>query len=233
VSSSKKLLIFASAAIVIAVVAVIGLYLVATPPAVPNLYTMPIDQATTTLQSAGLSVGKTSQVATTAVGADRVAVQSPAPLSRVRRGSSVDVTVAVAPVESSIPDVLGQPLSAAEKTLSDALYQPTPVDVFESSGTVGSVVGQIPLADTTWLTGRPVAIAVSAGPDDGTGVKVPDIVGMRLDKARAELAKIGLTYSGGVVNINDPAANVITNQLPRGGLVVRPGTTVLILAAAP
>ena len=83
------------------------------------------------------------------------------------------------------------------------------------------------------MTGRPVAYAVSAGPDDGTAVEVPDVMGKTIEAAFAELRKLGLQPVDFVTGINTPADNVVVVQLPEGGLSVRPGTPVLLLFEVP
>jgi beta-lactam-binding protein with PASTA domain len=120
----------------------------------------------------------------------------------------------------------------AVQKLTDELYLPTSVSIF-GTATVGVVLDQAPSAGTSWMTGRPVAIGVAAGPDDGTGTTVPDLKGDSLETAQAKLAKANLVGNGFLTQITTPQANVVVDQLPEGGVVVRPGTTVLLLFKAP
>jgi serine/threonine-protein kinase len=200
---------------------------------VPDLTTQTVDQAATALASAGLRLGKTSDVTTTTVGAGRIVRQQPGPGTQVRKLTVVDVSVATTPVPAPVPDVTGKSSGEAQQALKVAQYRPVQVDVFGVSAEIDTVVSEVPSAGVTWLTGRPVAIAVSAGQDDGTGVKVPNITGKTVDVAIADLAKAGLAWDGFVTNIETPRANVVTAQLPGAGVLVRPGTTVLLLAATP
>ena len=142
------------------------------------------------------------------------------------------MTVAVAPVAADVPKVVGLDAAGAVKVLTDALYTPVGVDIFDQ-GIKGAVLDQAPAAGTSWMTGRPVAVGIAAGPNDGTGVKVPNLKGQPLDKAMAALGNAGLNGSGFLTQITTPEANVVVDQLPEGGVVVRPGTTVLLLFRAP
>ncbi len=45
--------------------------------------------------------------------------------------------------------------------LVDALYLPRRIDVFGAEAPAGTVVSQVPTAGRSWMTGRPVAYAVS------------------------------------------------------------------------
>jgi eukaryotic-like serine/threonine-protein kinase len=231
--STNKWLAIAIAALAVAIALVFALLFFFRPTIVPDVTLKPVDEATTLIVQAGLTLGTTSEVATGSVGEGRVMRQSPSAAARAPRKSSVDITVAVAPKSLKVPDVVGQDASSAEKTLAGALFLPRRVDVFGATGTVGAVAAQVPVADTSWFTGRPVAFAVSAGPNDGTGVKVPDLMGKSIAAAFAELEKVGLVPFEFVTQITTPADNVVVRQLPEGGLYVRPGTTVLLLFEAP
>ncbi len=182
---------------------------------------------------AGLTLGTKSELATGTVGSGRVMVQSPAPASRAPRKSSVDITVAVTTQQTPVPDLSGTDATSATQMLVEALYLPRRVDVFGAKAPAGTVVSQVPAAGKSWMTGRPVAYAVSAGPDDGTAVEVPDVMGKTIEAAFAELRKLGLQPVDFVTGITTPADNVVVVQLPEGGLSVRPGTPVLLLFEVP
>ena len=235
---SKPMYYWVIALIVVVVIAIagVGALLVAmrpVPTTVPNVVLLPLPQATALIQNAGLSLGSASRLATAAVGDGRVMVQSPASSTPVARGSSVDVTVAVAPDRVAVPDVVGQDATAATQKLTDKLFLPVVVDVFVASPSRGTVMEQLPPPGTSWMTGRQVAIGVAAGPDTGAGVKVPDLSGKQVDVALAELEAAGFNSRGFVLGIKSAVPNVVVNQLPPPGASVRPGTTVLVLFNAP
>jgi beta-lactam-binding protein with PASTA domain len=144
----------------------------------------------------------------------------------------VNVTVSVSPVGAEVPEVTGLESAEALRVLTEALYAPVMVDIF-GEAVVGTVLDQAPAAGTSWVTGRPVAIGVAAGPDDGTGTIVPNLKGDQLMTAKAKLEKAQLLSAGFLTQIATPETNVVVDQLPEGGTVVRPGTTVLLLLRAP
>jgi serine/threonine-protein kinase len=221
-----------SIAAALVIVLLIVLLIALKPVTVPDLNSKPIAEATALLEHVGLRLGSTSRVATTSAGSNVVIEQRPAALKRVPKRSSVDVTIAVAPVAADVPNIVGLTAADAVKVLSDALYTPVGVDIFDQ-GTKGVVLDQAPSAGTSWTTGRPVAVGVAAGPNDGSGVKVPDVKGQSLDKAITTLTAARLVGMGFLTQITTPAANEVVDQLPEGGTVVRPGTTVLLLLRAP
>ncbi len=231
--STNNWLAIAIAALAIAVALIFALLFFFRPTVVPDVTLKPVDEATTLIVHVGLTLGTKSELATGAVGAGLVMQQSPAPATRAPRKSSVDITVAVSPQEEPVPDLSGTDATSAAQMLTDALYLPRRVDVFGAETPVGTVVSQAPAAGKSWMTGRPVAYAVSAGPDDGTAVEVPDVMGKTIEAAFAELRKLGLQPIDFVTAINSPADNVVVVQLPEGGLSVRPGTPVLLLFEVP
>jgi len=219
--------------VAVALVLVLGLLFAFRPTIVPDVTMKTADDATTLIVHAGLAKGATGQIATTTVGAGLVMQQRPAAATRAPRKSSVDITLAVTPEALSVPDLAGLDATSANQKLAGMLYLPRRVDVFGADAAPGATVSQVPAAGTDWLTGLPVAYAVSAGPDDGTAVEVPDLIGKPLDAAFAELTKLGLQPVDFVTNISTPESNVVVTQLPAGGLSVRPGTPVLLLFEAP
>ncbi len=216
---------------VLAVIA--ALVLAFRPTTVPDVRKMPLAEATTLIEQAGLAVGTQSRVATSALGEGRVLSQQPGAGARTLSRSSVDLTTSVTPAVLPVPDVVGAAADDAARTLREALYLPVTVDIFSADLPVGDVVKQVPSAGFEWLTGRPVAYAVVVGPDDGTAVTVPDVRGESIDGALAETAASGLAAQGFVRDLTSPQSNVVIDQLPEGGVMVRPGTTVLLLFTAP
>lgn len=219
--------------LVLAVVVVALLLIVFRPTVVPDVTLKSEQQATAAIETAGLALGETSALATSAVGPGLVAAQSPSPLARAARRSSVDITLAVSPTTATVPDLVGLSEDAATAKLTDALYLAQPVDIFDDATEKGTVIAQLPGAGAEWMTGRPVAIAVAAGPDDGSGVAVPDVSGDSPVSALDALAKVGLAGYGIVPNPSSMESTRVTRQIPEGGVLVRPGTTVLLLFELP
>lgn len=199
---------------------------------VPDLYLKTSHEAAVILDQSGLAVGTTSDVVTSTVGQDRVAAQQPPAGTRVWKRSSVDVSVAAAPTKKSIPNVVGTRAADASQTLSAAGFLPRTVEVYGTNHQVGSVFEQVPASATAWLTGQPVGIEVAGGPAQSDSVKVPSVVGQLLDPAARTLQAQGLAMNGLMASPTS-GQNVITEQAPAAGSFVKPGTTVLVIAAVP
>lgn len=232
-ASKKKRASIVIAILLVLLVLIAALAVAFRPTTVPDVTKMPLAEATALIEQFGLAVGASSQVATSALGEGRVLSQRPGAGSVAPSRSSVDLTTSVAPAITPVPDVVGARADDAARTLAEALYLPVTVDIFSADLPVGDVVKQVPSAGFEWLTGRPVAYAVGVGPDDGTGVAVPDVKGKSIEGALAEVAATGLAAQGLVRDIASPEDNVVVDQLPDSGTVVRSGTTVLLLFTAP
>lgn len=203
------------------------------PVTVPDIVKKSESDAEAMLGHTALSVGARGRVATTGIAPDHVVVQNPAAGSTAPRHSSVDMTLAVDPVATPVPTVVGLESARAFEVLAQALYDPQSIEVFGLTEPIGVVVDQLPAAGTSYVMGQPVVVAVSAGPDNGTAVKVPDVLGESLDSAQSKLASANLGIGGFEVDIETPESNVVVSQLPKGGVLVGPQTTVLLLLKTP
>jgi serine/threonine-protein kinase len=86
------------------------------PVAVPNVLSLPIDQATSTLEAAGFQVVSPHFVVNDQP-ANTVINQTPAPGTSAGKGSAVSLTVSKGPKTSTVPDVTSYDLGTAESTL--------------------------------------------------------------------------------------------------------------------
>lgn len=221
--------IAAVGALVVLVALLTLLYVDSRPVPVPSVTRMEVAEARAVLEDAGLALGDARDVATDSVREGLIVEQDPAASVEARRGDAVDVTVAVAPGPAAVPDVVGSEVEQAVVALQDALYDVRSIEVHSPEVTSGEVIAQLPEAGTEWTTGRPVGIAVSAGPDDGSGAIVPDLIGM--DQASAELAveQAGLVPATFVVTMQSTSGRTVIRQLPEPGTSMPAGGTVLLL----
>jgi serine/threonine-protein kinase len=106
--------------------------------------------------------------------------------------------------------VTGQTLAAASQALSAAGFSVTHDDVFSDTIPSGKVVGTDPAAGQGANRGSQVAVHVSKGPEM---VPVPNLVGMTLEAAQAQLQAKGFEVDtqsylpGRLVRAQSPAAN--------------------------
>ena len=199
------------------------------PVTVPDLRRLTAEDAPTAVKRAGLTVGKTSEVATTEVEPGLVAQQSPPGSTKVARRSAIDYAVAVEPTPQPVPNVVGLDEGVATDRLTESLYLPRAINVFDDHVHVGIVVAQTPPDGYELVTGQSVAVAVSVGANDGTGVAVPSVRGMSLEAATSTLEAAALRGEEVVANPTATYSGTVFRQLPTAGVMVPPGTTVLLV----
>ncbi|HEY3141554.1 MAG TPA: PASTA domain-containing protein [Acidimicrobiales bacterium] len=169
---------------------------------------------------------------------------SPVVGSRVPKGSTVTLTVAVAP-RVTVPDVRGRPLAAARSALeSQGLVVADPPAVVESDATPDTVVASDPESGADVARGSIVALTLAVP----RTAAVPRLVALELDGARAALAAAGapLLASGttapagldlGARNEREVArgkpTGVILSQDPAEGTKLPRYATVDVVVAVP
>jgi serine/threonine-protein kinase len=134
---------------------------------VPDVRQQGLDTAETELNAAGLELGSVSERPSTRFSAGTVIEQDPGPTARVEPGSSVDVVVAAAPADVTVPNVIGNTASDATLKLENAGFQVTSSEA-ESTEPAGIVIDQSPAPNTQVEPGRPINITVSLGPGTAT-----------------------------------------------------------------
>ena len=116
--------------------------------AVPLVVGQPQAQAESLITSAGLRVGQVSQVDTLAVPPGTVVQQTPAPDTKVKADSAVDIAVSAVP-QVQVPDVTGKTESAASETLAEqGLRIGTVSYVNDPDVDAGDITAQDPSAGT-------------------------------------------------------------------------------------
>ena len=131
-----------------------------------------------------------------------------------------------APEVGTIPDVLGFKSEHAQRGLVGANFTPK-VDVVESALPKGIVVSQVPGGGSSAQLGALVTIEVSSGVP--AKVKIPDVVDLSVDDARATLEAAGFVVEVVDRHVNDPHNDgKVLAQDPAAGAKALQGTTVTI-----
>jgi serine/threonine-protein kinase len=131
------------------------------PVRVPDVTGEPLSAAEASLTNVGLKVGKITKRATIAHAPDTVLSQSPATGTSVKATSKVDLVVAEAPKEATVPNVVGESETLALVTLGQAGFKPKTSSVTTSEASqVGIVLRQTPSAGVQAPKGSVVTIAV-------------------------------------------------------------------------
>ena len=146
--------------------------------------------------------------------------------AEVRSGQRVRLIVSSGPEQVSVPEVVGLSQASAESELSAAGLRAS-VQEEESDETEGNVIAQTPSGGSDVDRGATVTITVSTGRPQAS---VPDVVGLGLRDAGAQLGNAGLTPVTRERSVTDPAQDaVVIDQRPGAGTEVDEGTQVLII----
>src|SRR5919201_3149123 len=153
-----------------------------------------------------------------------VFAQRPGAGRRVKKGSTVEISISSGPARVSVPDVTGLREAAAKQRLAGAGFTSTRTKRVASSKAKGTVVDQRPLGGVTAAKGTTVEISVSNGRKP---VIVPSLVGLTQSAAVAQLTKLGLKSKLQNVPSTKPIGDVVAQKPPAGKEVDKGSTIVL------
>jgi serine/threonine-protein kinase len=193
-----------------------GFHRTSTPKrTVPAVTGRPVAVAVNELQALGFKVHITSQSHREAAGT--VFSEIPPAGSRVKKGSTVQLTKSNGPSTAAVPNAVGLTEAAGRDRLVTAGFKVTEARVF-SQEKAGTIVAQSPAAGSRVAKGADVRVNVSKG---SALVIVPNVVGQSVGSAETDLAQHGLK---GVVQLHVPSAQpagTVVAQLPAGGQAKR------------
>jgi beta-lactam-binding protein with PASTA domain len=200
------------------------------PSKLPDLVGKDQAASTTVLTDAGLTLGTVgNQFDETApagtVLAWTVGGQSFTPGTEVTKGTTVDLVVSGGPQPRVLPALIGQSLEQATAQLQQlGLVVTRAPDVFSDATAAGLIAELAPPAGTEMPRGSSATVALSKGPDV---VTVPNVVGLDLTTAVANLTQAGLTQG----TISGPIEGKVLATNPGPTAVVKRGTAVEIVMA--
>jgi beta-lactam-binding protein with PASTA domain len=188
-------------------------------------------QAIAKLKKAGFKPS-TKKQASSSVAAGRVIGTEPSANTEVQQGSPVTVLVSSGPAPVRVPDVIGQQLSAAEATLTNAeLAVGTVTQRVSSTESPGTVLAQSPATGSSVHAGDKVELTVAKAPEESA---VPNVVGQEEAKAAAALEQAGFKPKAHSQSTSEQSAvGMVLEQSPAGGAKARKGTTVTISVGVP
>lgn len=224
----------------------IGVSKAAAKVAVPDVVGQPQSSATSTIRGAGL-VPVVAQVSSTQP-KGTVTAQAPVAGTSVAKGSSVRLNVSRGPptttptpttsttttttpkppAKVTVPNVVGQDQTTAQRRLERAGLRPS-LTYVTSSQPAGQVVSQSPTAGATVQRGARVSLRISTGPSPKPLKTVPNVIGQDEGTAQATLRQAGFT----VVVIDEPTTDpnqngVVLDEEPAAGSRIPAGSQVTI-----
>ncbi len=194
---------------------------------VPQVVGVSQEEAEDLLEQAQLESAVVEEASDTVAEGDVIS-SDPAPGQPAAIGSTVTLTVSTGPEAVTVPDVTGFSQDDARAALRSAGLDPgsaQPTDE-DPDAEPGTVVRTDPAADASVERGTPVTIYIASGQ-----VTVPDLTGMTLEEAQAEL-------NGRNLNVNartDPGAEgepgTVVSQTPTADATVDAGSSVEVVLA--
>jgi serine/threonine-protein kinase len=173
------------------------------------------------LKGVGLLKGKEINRFSTAAKGLVIATDPPVG-SKLHPKAVVNLIVSLGREQLAVPNVQNKPQDEAVKILNGAGFKAAVVQVFSDTVAAGIVADQSP---SSGLASRDstITLQVSKGPDV---VDVPNVTGMNVDEANAQLAAVGLKSQ-----VIKPfgVGSTVHAQSPGGGNKVKRGSTVRLL----
>lgn len=187
----------------------------------PDVEGMTEDEATELLEGDGLKV-EVKREFDADVRRGRAIRTVPGAGESAEKGSTVDLFISRGPEQVEVPNVVGQDVDEATRTLEEAGFE---VDTTEddSAEEEGQVLKQSPAAGGKADDGSTIKLTVASGQNE-----VPDVTGLAESDARSELEEAGFRVNVRTVDVDNAQddGNVVSQTPESGSLSV--GSTVQI-----
>ena len=194
---------------------------------VPNVVGMSLQDAQNALTARGLTgVQDTTQVASSTVPKGNVVNQSQQPETKVRKGSTVLLTVSAGPSTATVPDESGKDPTTAANDLKSAGFTVSATTPENSNNVAqGKVTRTDPQANSVQAKGSSVTIYVSAGP---ATAMLPDVTGQDQAAATNQLKSLGFNPLPVTGCDHTQKPGVVLTQQPPGNEQVQNGSDVTL-----
>ncbi len=214
---------------------------------VPALTGMTVAEARSQTAGLGLNLDVDNRYYSGSVAAGHILTQSPAPGTVVRSEWRVRVSESLGPQKVEVPDTVGRDERVAALTLRRVgLQVGVSAQLPYAAAAEGTVLSQDPPARAQGIERPTINLLVAAPADDAPdGFVMPDLVGLPVVAAQAELAKVGIRSAtpsfvdvpaGPANSAGSPARPPITPgsviaEQPIAGWRVEQSTTVTLTVA--
>jgi len=161
--------------------------------------------------------------------------QDPEPETKIKVTRTVTLSVSLGPEWREVPSVIGLPLNEAKININkNELNITEPVqESYSNDYLQGIVIDQTPKSGEKLSKGSGVYLIVSKGPQP-VARQVPDLTGMTVDKAGAELEKLKLKLDPNVkkARSTDYFTGQVISQTPAKGTEVQENSTVQVTVSS-
>ncbi len=177
------------------------------------------------LEQAGFRWREGTRQSSDTVRAGFVISTNPTPGTDVDPGAQITLVVSSGPQQETMPNVVGQTLTAARSTLqADPLNLVVKVETVDSSKASGTVLAQSIDANSNVAPGASVTLQVASGNN-----AVPDVGGDSQADATSSLQAQGFRVSVQTEQTDDPSSvGAVLSTNPTAGTVTTVGSTVTI-----
>lgn len=199
---------------------------------VPDLSGVSAPEAVRLLSVLGLT-GVPEEVFDESVPQGEVVGTLPAAGGRAVTGDEVQVQVSVGPEPRTVPDVVGQPATAAFAALGRADLQVGGVTRrVTTEDDPGTVLAVEPAAGEEVPRDTPVRVVVAASADL---IEVPDLVGLTEESARRLASEVGVAVSvtSETLAPGDPRGGFVMRQTPVAGSPAGDSPLAVVVGVAP
>ena len=192
--------------------------------AVPNVKSQTVEEATLALTDVGLVVGTQTPQADDNAPKGTIIGQDPAAGELIELGQAVNLIVSAGKDQTSVPDLVDLASTEdARLALTEARLVLGKVTPKDSDKPEGTVIEQLPAANTAVDIGTLVSITVSSGK-----VPVPNVVGATQTNAKNTLLNAGFLVEVIIEENGAVPENTVISQNPAADAVTLKGTTVTI-----
>jgi beta-lactam-binding protein with PASTA domain/serine/threonine protein kinase len=198
------------------------------PIAVPYVVGSREPQAYAKVKAAGLSP-VISRHFSTAQPETYVYDQEPKAGNRIDKGNQVTIFVSEGPPKTTVPDERGKQSLEAVQDLNGANLKARVVSV-NSNQPADTVLAQDPAPGKKVKQGTVVRINVSKGPQP---VNVPDVTGLAVDQATAQLTSQGFKVTTTPIDSSQPANTVLAETPAPGSSAAKGSTVTLTISKGP
>ncbi|MDX3096392.1 Stk1 family PASTA domain-containing Ser/Thr kinase [Streptomyces sp. ME19-03-3] len=191
---------------------------------VPDVTGDSFDEAESKLKEAGFEVDKQSKTSSEKEGT--VLKQDPEGGAQRAKGTTITLTVAVAPEEVTIRDVSNKSEAEARQILLADGLKVTTTEEESADHAQGTVIRTDPTAGSTVKAGQTVTLVLAKPPSTNA---IPDLKGMTVAEVNGIAQEFGVTLRLAQGSSQDPNA-IVRQQDPQPGTQMKPGDILTVFA---